>query len=50
MWALFTELLNTVDYSMPSTLRLNYRLPTVLRRGFERLSTRGVLNTIKNNV
>ena len=50
MWALFTELLNTVDYSMPSTLRLNYRLPTVLRRGFERLSTKGVLNTVKNNV
>ena len=50
MWALFTELLDTVDYSMPSTLKLNYRLPTVLRRGFERLSTRGVLNTVKNNV
>ena len=33
---------------MPRSLRLNFRLPSVIKRGVERVNSDGVTSTIKN--
>lgn len=48
LYKLFLDLIKTYDYSMPRSLRLNFRLPSVIKRGIERVNSDGVTSTIKN--
>lgn len=48
LYKLFLDLIKTYDYSMPRSLRLNFRLPSVIKRGVERVNSDGVTSTIKN--
>lgn len=48
LYQLFLDLVKTYDYSMPRSLRLNFRLPSVIKRGVEMAASDGLYSSGKN--
>lgn len=50
LWELLSGIMNDMDKAMPYSLRLNSRLPGIIRRGAERVGSDGVVQAVKANV
>lgn len=50
LWKLLSDIMSDMDKAMPYSLRLNSRLPGIIRRGAERVGSDGVVQAVKANI
>lgn len=50
LWKLLSDIMSDMDKAMPYSLRLNSRLPGIIRRGAERVGSDGIVQAVKANI
>ena len=50
LYSVLLEAIDSIDYKMPKSLKLNYRLPGIIKRGAERVGADGLMSAISNAV